>query len=255
MKLQESTEIDSIDRLLEHVTRFGKSVVSAVRLRGQADLTWALMPSIGRRNHYQYAGATIEKFTLAQETNMYHKFRRQALEFTGHRQSEWESLFMARHHGLPTRLLDWTSNPLIALYHCCAHNKPSPPDGKIWAVREKSNDKYWDVFSQKVSGPFKIKGLRVIHHPYTSPRMRAQASVFTIHDQPWTPLDEFFRAKRRLACCDIEGLVAWSVLGKNKPRLLAELHRLGINARTVFPDMDGLADGIWQTECLRKITW
>lgn len=253
MTIPTGIAIDSIDTLLRQVTQFGTSIVSAVRLRGQADRTWALVPSIGRRDHYHYAGTAITTFTSAQERNMLHKFRRQAAEFTDHRQGEWESLFMARHHGLPVRLLDWTSNPLVALYHSCLHAAPSPPDGAIWALREKSNDVYLDVFDPRELGPFDVKGLRVVHHPYTSPRMRAQASVFTIHDCPQQPLDQFFRAEEQPDPCDIEDLVEWIVPGEHKQRLLAELHRLGVSTRTVSPDLDGLAAGIWQTECLRHV--
>jgi hypothetical protein len=90
-------EIDSIDALLHQVSHFGKNIVAAVRLRGQADHTWSLMPSIGRLNHYRYAGATIRRFSSAQEKNMLHKFRRQAAEFADYQRTEWDSLFMARH--------------------------------------------------------------------------------------------------------------------------------------------------------------
>jgi hypothetical protein len=251
MTLPQSTIIDSIDSVLRLVTQFGRKVVSPLRLRGQTDRNWSLLPSIGREDQYWYAGTAIHKFTPEQEKNMFHKFRRQAAEFIHPPQSEWDLLFLARHHGLPVRLLDWTSNPLVALYHCCLHHKAPAPDGAIWALREKSNDTYLDILDPNGPGPFETEGLRVVHHPYTSTRMRAQASVFTIHECPDKPLDEFFAEDPNP--CDIEALAEWVVPGEHKSLLLAELHRLGVSGRSVFPDLDGLAAGIWQTECLRQV--
>jgi hypothetical protein len=77
--------------------------------------------------------------------------------------------------------------------------------------------------------------------------------VFTIHECPKIPLDKFFRSHRKPTECDIDKLEEWIVRGKDKPRLLAELHRIGVSCRTVSPDLDGLATGIWQTECLRQV--
>ena len=41
-----------------------------------------------------------------------------------------------------------------------------------------------DIFEDTTPNPLDVEGVRVIHHPYTSPRMRAQASVFTIQSNP-----------------------------------------------------------------------
>ncbi len=74
--------------------------------RGQVDNTWPLSPSLlrdgGHRDH---------------ETDMLKRFKQEAAQLVDvSDSSEWNWLSMAQHHGLPTRLLDWTTNPLVGLF-------------------------------------------------------------------------------------------------------------------------------------------
>ena len=110
-----ATVVDSIDSLLKATTEAG--ILGRVRFRGQADVSWPLLPSIGGRNHYRHGACTLAEFTTDDERILLHRFRRQACEFVGTLLNDWDTLFLARHHGLPVRLLDWSSNPLVALYH------------------------------------------------------------------------------------------------------------------------------------------
>src|SRR5947209_20483045 len=79
-------------------------------LRGQGGSSWGLLPTIART--HTYAGKTIAGFTAEQERDLLHRFRRHTYEHRQRVLNEWEALFLARHYGLPVRLLDWTTNPL-----------------------------------------------------------------------------------------------------------------------------------------------
>ena len=74
--------------------------------RGCTNKDYRLVPSIGR-----------PPFTVEKEKALLNAFKQDAVQFMEQQPvSEWEWLLWARHHDLPTRLLDWTESPLVGLY-------------------------------------------------------------------------------------------------------------------------------------------
>ena len=166
---------------------------------------------------------------------------------------------MAQHHGLPTRLLDWTSNPLVALYFAAIDESSSA--ATVYYFRRRRNagadiNVYTDSFSPKskhhphVPNPLKVDGVRIVYPMTSTDRIVAQRGAFTIQD-PYTPLDEQANGGDLDTASSIHSMFARTMPSWAKRHILSQLERLGISPRTLFPDLGGLGKGLLHTEQLR----
>lgn len=180
--------INGIPNLMSRLRKLSDaSPTGEVWFRGVQDLEkHRLLPSIGR-DHW-FAGKSVT-FDKNREAALLRRFQRFARQFSGRTLDEWEAMFLARHHGLPVRLMDWTANPLVALYMACEHNESDPPHGCMWVLVPRANTRL-DVLSGTVS-PFGVQGVKLVDPMIVSPRIGVQGGIFTIHGDPWNPLDEY----------------------------------------------------------------
>jgi FRG domain len=140
-KIKSLKKITSIEDFVSAVFVLRKSNSNRkLWYRGHSESSYKLIPLIGRKLHY--SGNKLNP-NEATESSLLHRFRRRAYPNIGRIMTAGEAIFLARHHGLPTRLLDWTANALFSLYFACfeKHEK----DGKVWAMLYPSDRMNVDV--------------------------------------------------------------------------------------------------------------
>ena len=207
--------------------------------RGVTDENYTLAPSIGR-DTAQNTGNYID--TL--EENLLNEFKRLTVPILkSSPQSEFEWLFLAQHYGLPTRLLDWSSNPLIGLFF--ATEREDEKDGAIYYLQHNVTDQY-HLFDYRTatytaeykSAPASIFALQenqgkviFVRPKYTDERYINQKSVFSCPQDPFSPLDLSSMKK-------IIVRSAW------KERIRRRLRVLGISTSFIYPGLAGISEEI-----------
>lgn len=155
--------------------------------------------------------------------------------------TEWEWLALAQHHGMPTRLLDWSVNPLIALYFAVAEpysdldlkrDQLSSPHYCGGAAFYIAHTMYGLSEIDEKSSPFKAETC-FFSAPVIASRIKAQSGVFSVLKNPWKALEEQLSEK--------EHIRKYRIPFANRSFLAQELKLLGINHAFVFADLDGLA--------------
>lgn len=215
-----------------------------VFFRGHRDTSWTLNCSLGRGRKSFSREDT--------EARLYYDFMSHGGPLLPRGISSWDVAFAMQHHGLPTRFLDWSCTFSVALYFAINPITQSPKSRRsktacVWMLNPFNLNEhaggeqvilnpeldlegsYYEYF---ITGS-KSLGTKVmaVNPTRATPRQAAQKSAFTLHNDIWSPLEEF--APNQLLKIEIPESCF--------PEAQEFLTLAGINEYSLFPDFDGLA--------------
>ena len=214
-----------------------------VWFRGHADASWKLECTLARNGG------------MDNELPLIRRFKQNALPLITNRPGdEWEWLFLMQHHGLPTRLLDWSESVLVALYFAVNDDSADHEEknGCIWALlphelnaislRDENakavlglgDDKHFDDYL-----PSKIGAQVQTFQPLAAtavrnnPRIQMQQGVFTVSHKDLSGLDDLQNTDP-----------IWKIVipTASKQNFRHQLKALNLSKLSLFPELANAAE-------------
>ena len=212
--------------------------------RGESDISRPIIPKAGRP---QYYSPKLDDPDLQEspppDICRFNHWRKLAIAY--HQslpENDFDCLAFAQHYGLATRLLDWTENPLVALFF--AVDSCSKNVGVVYCYSSK-----WHLDSRKLKID-ECPNIAQFTPPPFDRRILVQSGVLTYHPDPSEPLvPESVQDLDVMAPEHGLNLVRFTIKSGLKPLVKRQLNHFGINRKTLFPDIEGLSNFInWETE-------
>lgn len=261
----ETLSIQSVEEFVATVQRLEshwrvKDRRPALWFRGHADLDWKLLPG-------------LQRFPLvdpaAQESSAYYYFQVRApqlLRWVPDEHDAWSWMVHMQHYGFPTRLLDWSERPLVALFFAL-YTLHGDADAVVWVlapemwnlafhaqdniemapgdIRHKTwVNGYLHAVATSETGPLDDEALErrerdcgppmAVLAPQRNMRIYSQSGTFTVHGFDPRPLDEISDE------AEFQGLVRLVIGGDVKATIRQHMLRNWIDETAVFPEAPSL---------------
>ncbi|HEX9938611.1 MAG TPA: FRG domain-containing protein [Longimicrobium sp.] len=255
----EEVRIESLGQLLDLVTpeehdRVSGRIRDTSVYRGSGHAHWPLLTSLDR------LGGIERPHTKAHlEEHILRNFIRYSRSFLGSAPAnEWELLVAAQHHGVPTRLLDWSYSPLIAA-HFATLAGPPDTDKVIWRLNWRRVHEHFGLpplafLVQDLAAMLHARGIHSIGELMASPehdgarfvcmldppalddRIVAQSATFVISTDKTRSVDQVLREEGIS-----DALTRYVIPGPRVNFIRDQLDLCAIDERKLFPDLDGVA--------------
>lgn len=235
-----TVQVDSVASFVEKVANWYVGE-DDILFRGHQNASWSLVPRLGRLTpRLRFADSLPDT-----EKKLLTDFERLAVPHIGVRQlqSQWDLLALAQHHGLPTRLLDWSSNPLVALWFAVEKPPESSSPAAVWAYRASDED-----FVDQSVAPADIPKTMIFRPRHHDGRIVSQAGWFSVHkySESKKRFSKFERLEEQKS-----KLRKFVVPAQYFPAIRDDLSRCGVTKASLFPDLAGLCGYLtWKYEPL-----
>jgi hypothetical protein len=227
----------------ENLNRFRSSYA----YRGLGDIRYKLKNSLARAIHDP----------RALEAHLLRNFKKYAPPGSVPYDSLWNWLSVGQHHGLPTRILDWTYSPLVALHFATSNVSHADRDGVVWCVRipdvhESLPESFRKVLDAEGAMVFTTEMLNKVadqlrmleqlsrdpfvwffEPPSIDARIVNQFALFSATSDPTVAMDEWLLDKDAFRLIRISKDLKWEVRDK--------LDQSNITERMLFPGLGGLS--------------
>lgn len=282
MAVQVKCLSDYLRLLNEYRDQFAQTVRSSgFVFRGMSNSAWKLLPGVFREYPEEMKSSTVVgggysgRIYSDAELEILTHFKKEACGLLPHisQKDDFTWLQYAQHYGVPTRLLDFSDNPLVAMYFCC--QSESETDGIVWIINHLTFNNWTqnEFFCHLMEPGFTredliesiLRDLRgdtfepddrpkkqrpVIFIPaYIDQRMSAQSSRFMLWGEKQVPLEEMCTSDNEMVLTDglridsFNDQRFWAKLivpSDCKHRIMKELDLLNINEKSIFPGLDGI---------------
>lgn len=252
-----TTSINSFQDFVAKVDQVAPGALTSLWFRGVGNASYQLTPSIHR-----HAQVTTTDSLFEMENKLLTRYKERSVPYLSSQfRDNWELLFLMQHYSVPTRLLDWTENPLIALFFALSSAKKDSTgkfvnDAAVWTLSAAK----WNqtVFlHQSYSGAALSPSDTMVNQSYAigsdarlinempvailgihnSPRIVAQRGSFTLFGKSLSPMEDIYANHIFPKDTLSKILIPAALIGE----LLAKLVWMGISDSVIYPDLEGLA--------------
>lgn len=260
------TSWDDFVNFVEEAITIGTPLSNTYMFRGQSDSSWSLVSSLLRylpKKINSQDAVDIEKGLLREFTSQAHLHINQSIipRFESDLIEWWTVM---QHHGAPTRLLDWTRSPYVAIYF--AVDQRWDQDGAVWlfnsdSVLKHANKTYNKTYNNGNRRDLKVtEQVKFFWDPNAtnepmlagalrrSNRIVAQQGSFFVCGQilanHYDVIEKSIKTEEPDASRWYRKLIIPSHL---KPEILARLEMFNLTASSLFPGIDGLGRSLTET--------
>ncbi len=252
-------EINSLNEFTAFIESHLAAGTGGFLYRGCGKSSHKLTPSLFR---HPIKTNVAEFFDL--EKKLIGRFKQRSIPYQNRElKGEWEYVFFMQHFGVPTRLLDWTENPFLALFFALTsaiqENRKYQDDAALWVLNPSTwnqkvlqhigfdkdilsvDESVLDPYKPNMDGEPNIALMPsepvAIYGIHNRPRIIAQRGVFTIFGKNTNPMEDMY-----INLDFPQGSLTKLILPKDKiESLLSSVISIGITDSVVFPDLEGLA--------------